>query len=240
LPGAALEKIMTMTEINGARLARSNTEWGPIFAGAVLATAVGLVLLTFGAALGLSVTSAYDNGGLSPAAYAIAAGLYLLWVQLTSFYIGGYVAARLRARSPDANEHEVDVRDGLHGFLVWSLGVIAAAIISFAGIGGATTAAYNSHGSVAASVAHVMDRQVDQSVNQEQVQGPPAAENASDAERRAEIARKLSIISAFIAAASLLAGAVAAFFGAHAGGHHRDKNIVMKMFVAERPPVATP
>jgi hypothetical protein len=229
-----------MTEIDGVRVGRSNTEWGPIFAGAVLATATGLVLLTFGAALGLSVTSAYDNGGLSPTAYAIAAGLYLLWVQLTSFYIGGYVAARLRARSADASEHEVDVRDGLHGFLVWSVGVIAAAVISFAGIGGATTAAYNSHGSVSASVAHVVDQQVDQAVSDERVQGPPAADNASDAERRAEITRKLSIISAFIAAASLLAGSVAAFFGAHAGGRHRDKNTVVKMFVAERPPVATP
>lgn len=230
---------MTMTDIDGVRVVRSNTEWGPIFAGAVLATAIGLVLLTFGAALGLGVTSAYDNGGLSPTAFAIAAGLYLLWVQLSSFYMGGYVAGRLRSRAPEASEHEVDVRDGLHGFLVWGVGVIAAAIISFAGIGGATTAAYNSHGSVAASVSHVMDQQVDQAASDERVQGPPAADNASDAERRAEVARKLSIISAFIAAASLLAGSIAAFFGAHAGGRHRDKNTVMKMFVAERPAVAS-
>jgi hypothetical protein len=235
---------MTITEIDGARVARSNTQWGPIFAGAALATAVGLILLAFGAALGLGVTSAYDNGDQSPTAYAIAAGLYLLWVQLTSFYIGGYVAARLRAQGPDASEHEIDVRDGLHGILVWSVGVIAAGVISFVGIGGITTAAYNSHGSVAASVAQVAQREVNQGANEEQVQGQPAAENASDAERRAEIARKLSVISAFIAAASLLAGAVAAFFGAHKGGNHRDKSTFVKMFSADGrtttvPPTAT-
>jgi len=228
---------MTMTDIDGVRVARSNTEWGPILAGAVLATALGLVLLTFGAALGLSVTSAYDNGDQSPMAFAIAAGLYLLWVQLTSFYVGGYVAARLRSQAPGASEHEVDVRDGLHGFLVWSVGVIAAAVISFAGIGGAATAAYNSHDAVSASVAHEVDQQVNQAVNDEQAQSAPAA---SDQERRAEVARKLSVISAFIAAASLLAGAVAAFFGAHKGGNHRDKNVVVTMFSAERPVVTTP
>lgn len=230
---------MTMTDTDGVRM-RSSVEWGPIIAGAALTTAIALVLLTFGAALGLSVTSAYDNGDPSPAAYAIAAGLYLLWVQLTSFYIGGYVAARLRARTPGASEHEIDVRDGLHGFLVWAVGVIAAAVISFVGIGGATTAAYNSHGSVAASVSRVLDRQVDRSANQEQAQAVPADENPSDAERRAEIARKLSVISAFIAAAALLAGSVAAFFGAHAGGRHRDNNTVVKMFMAERPTVPAP
>lgn len=231
---------MTMTDIDDVRLARSNTEWGPILAGAVLATAVGLVLLTFGAALGLSVNSAYESDDQSAMAFAIAAGLYLLWVQLMSFYMGGYVAARLRSRAVGASEHEIDVRDGLHGFLVWSVGVIAAAVISFAGIGGAATAAYNSHGSVAASVAHVVDRQVDQATTEERVEGPPAAETASDADRRAEVARKLSIISAFIAAASLLAGSVAAFYGAHAGGRHRDKNTVLKMFAAERVVVTPP
>src|SRR6185295_305326 len=112
---------MTMTDIGGVRVARSNTEWGPIFAGAVLATALGLVLLTFGAALGLSVTSAYDNGDQSPMALAIAAG------------------------------------------------------ISFAGIGGAATAAYNSPDSVSASVAHEVTQQVDQAANDEQAQNAPAA-----------------------------------------------------------------
>ena len=35
----------------------------------------------------------------------------------------------------------------------------------------------------------------------------------------------VSVISGFIAAASLLIGAVASFYGAHSGGHHRDKDV---------------
>lgn len=230
---------MSMTDTVETRAVRSNTEWGPIIAGAAFATALGLVLLAFGAALGLSVTSAYDNGGPSPWTYAIAAGLYLLWVQLTSFYIGGYIAARLRGRALGASEHEVDVRDGLHGVLVWSVGVIAAAVLAFGALGGAANAARSVDDQISASVSQVVDEQVDQSVAEERVEGAPEAATASDAERRAEIARKLTIISAFITAASLLAGCAAAFFGAHAGGRHRDGLTHMKFFASERPVVKT-
>ncbi len=225
---------MSMTDTAETRFVHSNTDWGPILAGAAFATAMGLVLLAFGAALGLSVTSAYDSGGLSPAAYAIAAGLYLLWVQLMSFYIGGYITARLRGRAPQVSEHEADVRDGLHGVLVWSVGVIAAALIAFSAIGGATDAASATNDQLSASVAQVVDQQVDQSVAEERVEGAPEAATASEVERRAEIVRKLTIISAFITAASLLAGLAAAFFGAHAGGRHRDGLTHVKLFANER------
>jgi hypothetical protein len=225
---------MSMTETVDTRVVSSNTDWGPILAGAAFATAMGLVLLAFGAALGLSVTSAYDDGGPSPAAYAVAAGLYLLWVQLMSFYIGGYITARLRARAPQVSEHEADVRDGLHGVLVWSVGVIAAALIAFGSISGATDAASAANDQLSSSVAQVVDQQVDQSVAEERVEGAPEAATASDAERRTEIVRKLTIISAFITAASLLAGLAAAFFGAHAGGRHRDGLTHLKLFANER------
>ena len=49
----------------------SNVQWGPIFAGVSIATATGLVLLTFGATLGLSVTSPYEGEGLSPVAFVM-------------------------------------------------------------------------------------------------------------------------------------------------------------------------
>ncbi len=49
--------------------------------------------------LRLSFSSPYDGEGMEPAAFAIAAGLYLLWVQVMGFFIGGYVTARLRARA---------------------------------------------------------------------------------------------------------------------------------------------
>lgn len=223
---------MSLTEAAVGARQRSYVDWAAILAGAALTTAIALVLLTFGSALGLSVASPYEGEGLSPAAFAIAAGLWLLWVHLLSFYVGGYVAARMRPRVNDASEHEVEVRDGLHGLLVWAVGVIAAALIAFVGMSGATAAARSaeSPGDVAASVGQVLEEQVAEGAAEERVEGDPAAAAASEQERRAEVARKMTVISAFITAASLLLGAVAAFFGAGLGGEHRDKNTVVELF----------
>ncbi len=211
----------------------SHVAWGPILAGASVATAIGLVLLGFGAAIGLGFASPYEGEGLSPAAFAIAAGLYLLWVQIMSFYCGGYVAARLLARRPSVSEHEADVRDGLHGLLVWSTGVVAAAVIAYAGLGGAGAAgrAEPTEVPVAAAVAEVVEQGVEDAAARE-AQTEPEAATASGTERQVEIARKFSIIAAFISAASLLVGAVAAFFGAHSGGNHRDESVTWDFFTS--------
>lgn len=209
----------------------SNVQWAPILAGVSIATAIGLVLLTFGATLGLSVTSPYEGEGLSPVAFVIMAGLYVLWVQIMSFFMGGYVAARLRGRAPGASEHEVDVRDGMHGLIVWGVGVIAAAFISFVGVGGIGATAQAVDTQTSSAVASVVDGQIDEAAAQERPAAGP--QDASAEERRAEAVRKLTVISGFIAAASLLVGAVAAFFGAQSGGNHRDKDVRSDFFVSK-------
>lgn len=213
----------------------SPLQWGPVLAGATIATAIGLILLGFGAALGLSFASPYEGEGMEPAAFAIAAGLYMLWVQIMSFYCGGYVAARLRSRLTGVSEHEVDVRDGLHGLLVWSTGVIAAGVIAFVGVGGVGTATIAAPSS---PVVEVIGQEVQEGAARE-AQTEPEAATESVSEREAEIARKWSVIAAFISAASLLVGAVAAFFGAQSGGNHRDSNVTWSFFtsvVRVRPP----
>jgi cytochrome bd-type quinol oxidase subunit 2 len=212
--------------------ARSNVDWAAIIAGAVLATAIGLVLSTFGIGLGLSVNSPYEGEGVSPALFAFGAGLWLLAIQVISFWMGGYAAARLRPHRENT-EHETDVRDGLHGLLVWGVGVIAAAIISFATIGGGAAAAANANGSLVASIAQATGAEVDQAAAREP-RDNPSARDETTAEQRAELARKLTVLSAFVTAASLLVGAVAAFFAAGAGGHHRDRNMHVKFFTLRR------
>lgn len=215
---------------------QSNVDWGSIFAGAAIATAIGLLFITFGTALGLSVTSPYDGEGLSPIAFAIAAGLWLLWVQLVSFGAGGYVAARLRPRAFDATEHEIDVRDGLHGALVWAVGVIAAGVIATAGLTGAAAAARTAETprDPIAAASEVVTERVDQQAAAEAAKNPQAADESAP-ERRAEVARKLTVISAFITAASLLAGAVMAIFAAGVGGKHREESTVVALFAMRNP-----
>jgi hypothetical protein len=227
------EIIETSGGLATSRVTGSRVDWAAVLAGAVLATASGLILMTFGAGLGLSATSPYEGEGVAPALYVFAAGIWILWVQLVSFSIGGYVAARLRARHGDGNEHESDVRDGLHGLLSWAAGVLAAFVITFAGIGGATAAldsADSSSTSIVSRVADAASEEIDQAAAAEAVDNPQARGENAD-ERQAEIARKLSIIAAFITAASLLAGAAASFYAAGIGGKHRDQNTFLKFFV---------
>jgi len=212
----------------------TRVDWAAILAGAVVATAIGVILTTFGLGLGLAVNSPYEGEGVSPALFAFGAGLWLLLTQVLAFWAGGYICARLRPRQPELSEHEVDVRDGLHGIIVWGVGVLAAGLISTAVIGGSTTAAEAAGpGSLVESVATAADAEMDQAATRERVDNPDAA-NESFTERRAEVARKLTVLSAFVTAASLLVGAVAAFFAAGNGGDHRDKGANVRFFQLRR------
>src|SRR3954447_17166196 len=103
-------------------------DWAAILAGAFVASAVSITLLSFGSALGLGVISPYRGSGVSGTGLVIAAGLWLCWVQISGFLAGGYLAGRLRRRLGDASEHEVEVRDGSHGLIVWGLGTVALAL----------------------------------------------------------------------------------------------------------------
>jgi hypothetical protein len=85
--------------------------------------------------------------------------------------------------------------------------------------------------SAPASVSQAIDEEVAEIAAQD-AQTDPEAAAATTAERRADVARKLSVISAFITAASLLVGAVAAFAGAHSGGNHRDNNVTWEFFTS--------
>ena len=108
----------------------SAVDWAAIFAGGLLAVAISFILLTFGSAIGLSLTSPYEGEGRSLAFSRAASGLWVVWVQVSSFIAGAYLAGRLRRRLPDATAHEVEVRDGSHGLLVWALGVLVGAMFA--------------------------------------------------------------------------------------------------------------
>jgi hypothetical protein len=108
----------------------SPVDWAAIIAGGLLATAISFILITFGAAIGLSLTSPYDGSGVSLVVLALATGLWVVWVQISSFMAGAYLAGRLRRRLADATAHEIEVRDGCHGLLVWTLGVLTGATLA--------------------------------------------------------------------------------------------------------------
>jgi len=104
----------------------SDVEWGAVFAGGILAAALSFVLLTFGIAIGLSATSPWPNSGMSTKVIASLAVFWMMAQQIGSVMVGAYVAGRMRSRWHETG-HEVEFRDGLHGALVWAVGVLISA-----------------------------------------------------------------------------------------------------------------
>jgi hypothetical protein len=137
------------TDLPGGRY----VEWGPIIIGTLGALAIMVVLMTFGAALGLSVVSPQPYAGISAKALAVLAGLYAALVHVASFAAGGYLAGRMRTPWATDNLVERHFRDGGHGFAVWALGVVVGALFLASGISGGVKTAVGATMAVAAAGA---------------------------------------------------------------------------------------
>jgi hypothetical protein len=104
-------------------------QWGPAIAGALIAAAVALVLDSFGAAIGLGVSSTAPTWRDSSAALQLLSGLYLVLVAIAAFSVGGYLAGRMRKPLTGSAE-EVEFRDGSLGLVAWAIAVILTALIT--------------------------------------------------------------------------------------------------------------
>ena len=115
----------------------------------------------------------------------IAAGLWLLWVQISSFIGGAYIAGRMRRRIGDAKAHEVEMRDGAHGLIVWAvnivIGVVLASWIAIAGVSGAISTV---------STSGATDYYVDRLMRSDAVAATTAM--SPDTQYNAQISRTLS------------------------------------------------
>src|SRR5262245_48674278 len=128
-------------------------EWGAMILGALGATAISVVLLTFGAALGLTAVSPYPYAGLSASAIAVLSATYAALVLVASFAAGGYLAGRLRRPWVGAPADESHFRDGAHGFGDWALGIVAGAALGLTGATAVVKTALQSTATVAAAGA---------------------------------------------------------------------------------------
>ena len=135
--------------------AQSAVSWGAIAAGAVGAAALALLLIAFGAGLGLSAVSPWSDSGVSASTFKTGTGIYLVSVAVMSSAVGGYLAARLRTKWVGVHSHEVFFRDTAHGFIAWAFATLlsASALSSVtgylangtaAGVGGAASQAARS------------------------------------------------------------------------------------------------
>lgn len=67
----------------------SYMQWGAKIAGSVLMLAFSFLLISFGASLGLSLTSPYRGDGVSGAWLVVVAGIWFAWVMVSGFAAGG-------------------------------------------------------------------------------------------------------------------------------------------------------
>jgi hypothetical protein len=97
-------------------------EWGPIIAGAIAASALALVLHAFALAMGFSVSSTAPTWRDASFALVALSGLYVFLAALASYGLGGYLAGLMSERL--TSRENADLRDGLHGLLVWALATL--------------------------------------------------------------------------------------------------------------------
>jgi hypothetical protein len=119
------------------------------------------VFLTFGAAIGLSATSPWPGSGLSSKTLGTIGVFFVMVQQIGAFMAGGYVAGRMRTRWSDSSADEVEFRDGLHGGLVWAVGIVIGAALAFAAAGTVARAGAQLSGAAATAGAPAMDTVID-------------------------------------------------------------------------------
>jgi hypothetical protein len=264
----------------------SYIDWPCALAGAAIAGAISFVLFTFGSGIGLSIVSPWAGTGSSMMTVAVLATLFAVLVQVGAFAAGGYLAGRMRRPWNGTKPAEVEYRDGVHGALVWAVGVLFGALLLAMTAGGVTRGAADA-GMMAAQTAststepttYAIDGLFRSNIPYDPNRDPGQQSGAIRAEAgrllatgvgRGEMsmadrtylaqlvanrtgltmpeavlrvdqaiitakatvdrARKAGILAAFLAAASLLAGLVAAWSAALTGGAHRDQGIIWRGF----------
>jgi hypothetical protein len=129
-----------------------SVQWGAVILGALAASAISMVLLTFGAGIGLSAASAHPYAGASPKALAVISALYTAVTLVAAFAGGGYIAGRMRLpAAEELAEHEF--RDGAHGFAVWALTLFVAGLLAASGAAGALKTAVQATAAAASGAA---------------------------------------------------------------------------------------
>ena len=127
--------------------------WGAIFAGAVVAITVQLILSLLGTSIGMSTIDPLQHSSPDASTFGIGAGIWWGISSIISLFAGGWVAGHL-AGVPDKTDAM------LHGIVTWGLATIAtvyllASIVGSIVSGGASVAgaAATAAGSAATAAA---------------------------------------------------------------------------------------
>jgi hypothetical protein len=129
--------------------------WAAIFAGAVGAAVLSLVLLLLGTGIGFSAVSPWNNEGASATAVGFSAIVWMTLVQVLASVLGGYLAGRLRTKWVGLDRHETYFRDTAHGFLAWAVATLIAATLLSSAVGSIIGGGVRAGASVAGATATI-------------------------------------------------------------------------------------
>lgn len=143
------------TNAIGAATSQSGVSWAAIFAGALAAGVLSLLLFMLGIGLGLSSVSVWSGSGADGSTVGWGALLWLIVTQLLSAAVGGYLAGRLRTKWQGVHTDEVYFRDTAHGFLAWALATVGMVVLAGSVLGNALSATGKAAATVATASAQV-------------------------------------------------------------------------------------
>ncbi|MFW7270098.1 hypothetical protein ACMAUO_19455 [Gluconacetobacter sp. Hr-1-5] len=123
--------------------------WPAVLGGAIVATAVAIMLMSLGSGLGLAWVSPVSDNNPSGMTFTVVTAIWLVVVQWISSFFGGYLAGRLRPAAMDVDGREIMFRDTAAGFVAWA---IAAVLV----VGLVGSAAWSAAGGVGKSAATMM------------------------------------------------------------------------------------
>lgn len=112
----------TLVRPEGAPSLPPRVSWGAVFAGAVVAVAIGLMLNALGAGVAAAMVDAAQRDTPSASTFGIGGAIWLLVSNLIGLGVGGYTASRLSGNADDT--------DGtLHGMAVWATSFLISALL---------------------------------------------------------------------------------------------------------------
>jgi hypothetical protein len=198
--------------------------WGAIFAGAIIALAMQLVLTLIGTAVGLATLNPATGQNPSGTTLGIGAGFWLVISSLVSLFLGGYIAGRLAGT----------FNGWLHGLATWAVVTMLTIALLTTAAGGligtasglASFAASNSDKVSRTQLPPAVQQQIDQLTAQARLNADQAAAQAQQTtpEQKAAEARQVGqraveggAVGTGAAAIGLILGALAAAFGGRTG-----------------------
>jgi hypothetical protein len=195
--------------------AQAAVSWPAVIAGAFVATAISVVLLTLGSGLGFAALSPWPGRGVSVTTFAVSSAIWLIVTQWISSGVGGYIAGRLRTRWISTHTHEVFFRDTAHGLITWAVATVLVASVfasSMLSLG-------NRDAVLSQAPATLHMPQADSVPQAERRIDEPAVDPAD-----VDAARKAASEAAIYVALSMLLGAFIASVSAALGGRLRDEH----------------